>query len=203
MIEISINLYRKNNSKFGDTYIKDVNLLSSKVTHLVITRPKGFQFKSGDYMFIKIPSLAKHEWHPFTISSATELKDEIWVHVRSLGTWTNGLNQYFTNMAKEESEKIRKAHELSGNSKDILNSKVSQHTSNMVIVTDYSNNEENNNKPKKEVSLISNKLNSVFIQIKLDGPYGTASGRILESEHAVLIAGGFIHYYKSFKLNLF
>ena len=136
MIEISIKLYRNNNSEFGDTYIKDVNLLSSKVTHLVITRPKGFQFKSGDYMFIKIPSLAKHEWHPFTISSATELKDEIWVHVRSLGTWTNGLNQYFTNMAKEESEKIRKAHELSGNSKDILNSKVSQHTSNMVIVTD-------------------------------------------------------------------
>ncbi len=27
-------------------------------------------------------------------------------------------------------------------------------------------------------------------KISIDGPYGTASGRILDSEHAVLIAGG-------------
>ena len=111
MIEISIKLYRNNNSEFGDTYIKDVNLLSSKVTHLVITRPKGFKFQSGDYVFIKIPDIAKHEWHPFTISSATELKDEIWVHVRSLGTWTNRLNQHFTELANEQKDQIQKGYE--------------------------------------------------------------------------------------------
>lgn len=44
------------------------------MTHLVITRPKNFNFKSGDYMFIKIPKIARNEWHPFTISSAPELK---------------------------------------------------------------------------------------------------------------------------------
>lgn len=30
------------------------------------------------------------------ISSAPELKDEIWLHVRSLGNWTNKLNEYFS-----------------------------------------------------------------------------------------------------------
>ena len=59
-------------------------------------------------MFIQIPTIAKHEWHPFTISSATELKNEVWVHVRSLGNWTKRLNKHFTNMAEEESKTVRK-----------------------------------------------------------------------------------------------
>ncbi len=37
---------------------------------------------------------------------------------------------------------------------------------------------------------MSNRLNSVWVPIQLDGPYGTASGRIFDSEHAVLVAGG-------------
>ena len=41
---------------------------------MAISRPLGFQFKAGDYLFIKIPSLAKYEYHPFTISSAPELQ---------------------------------------------------------------------------------------------------------------------------------
>ncbi len=97
VIERVYNRFRVNSQSYGETYIKDVNLLSSKVTHLVITRPKNFKFQSGDYMFIKIPKIARNEWHPFTISSAPELRDELWVHVRSLGNWTNKLNEYFRN----------------------------------------------------------------------------------------------------------
>ena len=41
---------------------------------MAISRPPGFKFKAGDYLFIKIPSLAKYEYHPFTISSAPELQ---------------------------------------------------------------------------------------------------------------------------------
>ncbi len=48
-------------------------------------------------MFIKIPKIARNEWHPFTISSAPELKDELWLHVRSLGNWTKKVNEYFSN----------------------------------------------------------------------------------------------------------
>ena len=31
-----------------------------------------FHFRPGDYVFLNIPAIAKHEWHPFTISSCPE-----------------------------------------------------------------------------------------------------------------------------------
>jgi predicted ferric reductase len=86
--------------RFGETCIKEVNLLSSNVTNLVITRPKNFKFKAGDYVFVNIPNIAKYEWHPFTISSAPEQREELTLHIRSLGNWTNKLYDYFDNFSK-------------------------------------------------------------------------------------------------------
>ncbi|XP_044048163.1 NADPH oxidase 5 isoform X2 [Siniperca chuatsi] len=82
-------------SRMGGLYIVEVNLLPSKVTHLVIKRPQFFHFKPGDYVYINIPVIAKYEWHPFTISSAPEQSDVLWLHVRSMGQWTNRLYEYF------------------------------------------------------------------------------------------------------------
>ncbi|KAL3884555.1 hypothetical protein ACJMK2_024688 [Sinanodonta woodiana] len=82
-------------ARYGNTYIEEVNLLPSKVTHLVISRPPNFNFQPGDYVFVQIPAIATHEWHPFTISSAPEMKNYIWLHVRSAGHWTNKLYEYF------------------------------------------------------------------------------------------------------------
>ncbi|XP_019729461.1 NADPH oxidase 5 isoform X2 [Hippocampus comes] len=82
-------------SRMGGLYIVEVNLLPSKVTHLVIKRPQFFQFKPGDYVYINIPVIAKYEWHPFTISSAPEQSDSLWLHIRSMGQWTNRLYEYF------------------------------------------------------------------------------------------------------------
>ncbi|KAK3594672.1 hypothetical protein CHS0354_016337 [Potamilus streckersoni] len=63
-------------ARYGNTYIEEVNLLSSKVTHLVISRPPNFNFQPGDYVFLQIPAIATHEWHPFSISSAPEMEGE-------------------------------------------------------------------------------------------------------------------------------
>ncbi|XP_071318121.1 NADPH oxidase 5 isoform X2 [Trachinotus anak] len=82
-------------SHMGGLYIVEVNLLPSKVTHLVIKRPQFFHFKPGDYVYINIPVIAKYEWHPFTISSAPEQSDALWLHIRSMGQWTNRLYEYF------------------------------------------------------------------------------------------------------------
>ncbi|XP_074533955.1 NADPH oxidase 5 [Halichoeres trimaculatus] len=82
-------------SRMGGLYIVEVNLLPSKVTHLVIKRPQFFHFKPGDYVYINIPVIAKYEWHPFTISSAPEQPDSLWLHIRSMGQWTNRLYEYF------------------------------------------------------------------------------------------------------------
>lgn len=82
-------------ARYGKTYIEEVTLLPSSVTHLEITRPGNFAYQPGDYIFIQIPAVSKHEWHPFTISSAPELGGRIWIHVRSVGNWTKSLYKYF------------------------------------------------------------------------------------------------------------
>jgi predicted ferric reductase/Ca2+-binding EF-hand superfamily protein len=66
--------------------------LRSGVTELEIARPPGFHFGPGDYVFLRIPAIARHEWHPFTISSAPE-REHLTFHVRSLGNWTSALRR--------------------------------------------------------------------------------------------------------------
>ena len=66
--------------------------LRSGVTQLEIERPPGFDFNPGDYVFLRIPAIARHEWHPFTVSSAPE-SSSLSFHVRSLGNWTAALRR--------------------------------------------------------------------------------------------------------------
>ncbi|XP_077866627.1 NADPH oxidase 5-like [Saccoglossus kowalevskii] len=89
-------------ARYGKTYIDEVNLLPSGVTHLVITRPTNFHYRPGDYIYIQIPAIAKYEWHPFTISSPPEQEGTLWVHVRSAGQWTNRLYKYFEERKREQ-----------------------------------------------------------------------------------------------------
>jgi predicted ferric reductase/Ca2+-binding EF-hand superfamily protein len=64
--------------------------LASGVTKLSIEKPTGFVHTPGDYVYLKLPALAPHEWHPFTISSAPE-QPLVTLHVRSLGNFTSAL----------------------------------------------------------------------------------------------------------------
>ncbi|KAH8369836.1 hypothetical protein KR093_001096 [Drosophila rubida] len=89
----------------GKTYISSGLLLPSKVVHLVIKRPYNFNFRPGDYVFVNIPAIANYEWHPFTISSAPEQEDYMWLHIRTVGEWTNRLYRYF----EREQQKLHKS----------------------------------------------------------------------------------------------
>ncbi|KAK3094338.1 hypothetical protein FSP39_000462 [Pinctada imbricata] len=90
--------------RYGNTFIEEVNLLPAKVCHLSITKNEKFEHKPGDYIFLQIPDIAAHEWHPFTISSAPEMKGHLWVHVRSAGHWTKKLYEFFSNLDPEYPE---------------------------------------------------------------------------------------------------
>ncbi|KAK6643680.1 hypothetical protein RUM43_005190 [Polyplax serrata] len=94
-------------SERGKTYISSGLLLPSRVTHLVIKRPPHFDYYPGDYVFINIPAIANYEWHPFTISSAPEQEDYMWLHIRGVGEWTNRLYEYFD----REQEKLHSAQD--------------------------------------------------------------------------------------------
>ena len=42
------------------------------MARLRIRRPVDFDFQPGDYVYVNVPSVARYEWHPFTVSSAPE-----------------------------------------------------------------------------------------------------------------------------------
>ena len=69
--------------------------LPSGVTLLRFERPPGFTYEPGDFVYIRVPAVARREWHPFTLTSAPEQADALTVHVRSLGNWTTALRERF------------------------------------------------------------------------------------------------------------
>lgn len=64
----------------------------SGVTCIELERPEGFSHRAGDWVFVRIPSIAKREWHPFTVSSAPE-RSTLTLHIRTLGNWTSALRR--------------------------------------------------------------------------------------------------------------
>ncbi|KAK7075488.1 NADPH oxidase 5 [Halocaridina rubra] len=101
----------------GKTHVSSGVLLPSKVIHLVIKRPLNFHFHPGDYVFVNIPAIAKYEWHPFTISSAPEHDEEIWLHIRAVGEWTNRLYRYFER-EQEKCERLKGSVQGNGYNND-------------------------------------------------------------------------------------
>ncbi|XP_045083909.1 respiratory burst oxidase homolog protein B-like [Aegilops tauschii subsp. strangulata] len=61
---------------------------------LHMSKPEGFRFKGGQYIFIKCPDVSKFEWHPFSITSAPE-DDCVSIHIKALGDWTEDLRDAF------------------------------------------------------------------------------------------------------------
>ncbi|XP_015198556.2 NADPH oxidase 5 isoform X2 [Lepisosteus oculatus] len=205
-------------SRMGGLYIVEVNLLPSKVTHLVIKRPQFFQFKPGDYVYINIPVIAKYEWHPFTISSAPEQQDTLWLHIRSMGQWTNRLYEYFRQLepqhcsAKRLTRSLRNRHHQRTTQEELFNSvgcngTVASNKDDAIELMSYRSSSppgptdppadqlaqlEHGEVPQlREISAKVNE-NQRFCNIKcyVDGPYGTPTRQIFASEHAVLIGAG-------------
>uniref|UniRef100_K7G8Z5 NADPH oxidase 5 n=1 Tax=Pelodiscus sinensis TaxID=13735 RepID=K7G8Z5_PELSI len=150
-------------SRMAGLYIVEINLLPSKVTHLVIKRPPFFHYKPGDYIYLNIPAIAKYEWHPFTISSAPEQQDTIWLHIRSLGQWTNRLYEYF-----------RRPEPLSQEPKPLTRNLQKQRFHQWAQVS----------------AKLRENHRACNIKCYIDGPYGTPTRRIFASEHAVLVGAG-------------
>ena len=102
-------LYRQMTSWMGKgkTSIFAGVVLPSKVTNLIVKRPHNFNFAPGDWVFVKIPAIARFEWHPFTISSAPEQQDFFTLHIRGVGQWTNRLYSYFEEEYRRQHEGIK------------------------------------------------------------------------------------------------
>lgn len=189
-------------ARYGNTYIEEITLLPSGVTHLEISRPDNFSYKAGDYLNIQIPAIAEHEWHPFTISSAPEMDGRLWLHVRSAGHWTKKLYEHFENYDPGESEDIEDDHcpmdDIERRRKSAVGSRrkstievlnamqfVRQRSKSLGFLKSSFDTKE-----VEKQNRIKKKNKHVKVKCYLDGPYGTATREIFQTEHAILVGAG-------------
>ncbi|KAL1321415.1 hypothetical protein HN51_066223 [Arachis hypogaea] len=81
-------------------------LYTGNVLALYMTKPAGFKYKSGMYLFIKCKDISKFEWHPFSITSAPG-DDYLSVHIRTLGDWTTELRKRFEQVCGPQNVETR------------------------------------------------------------------------------------------------
>ncbi|XP_045183850.2 NADPH oxidase 5-like [Mercenaria mercenaria] len=167
-------------ARHGETYIKEVNLLPSRVTHLVIDRPGSFRYKPGDYLFLQIPAIATHEWHPFTISSAPEMEGHIWLHVRSAGHWTNKLYDYFENLEYSDKGDKDRTDYSKGNTFERFEKAYVERATRINLSQQHG----------KTISKREQNHKKVSVKCFLDGPYGTGTREVFDTDHAVLVGAG-------------
>ncbi|XP_046576417.1 NADPH oxidase 5-like [Haliotis rubra] len=179
---------------YGNTFITEVNLLPSQVTHLVITKPTSMKYRPGDYLFLQIPDIAKHEWHPFTISSAPELDDRLWVHVRSAGHWTNRLYEYFSTYDEEKhmkQDEETRGHVNAGFQAPVHLLSIKRKGEAAADATNSVAADKSRLKSRRPTQVRGGKKQKqVHVRCFIDGPYGTSSRELFETEHAVLIGSG-------------
>ncbi|XP_048228103.1 respiratory burst oxidase homolog protein E isoform X2 [Ricinus communis] len=75
--------------------ILKVSVLPGNVFCLTMSKPQGFKYKSGQYIFLQCPAISSFEWHPFSITSAPG-DESLSVHIRIVGDWTHELKRVFT-----------------------------------------------------------------------------------------------------------
>ncbi|KAL3865900.1 hypothetical protein ACJMK2_043248 [Sinanodonta woodiana] len=82
-----------NRSKVQIRILK-AELLPSDVTALIVKKPPGFEYKSGQWVRVACPSLGQGEFHPFTLTSAPH-QMHLSLHIRTVGPWTRNLRRLF------------------------------------------------------------------------------------------------------------
>ncbi|GMJ05922.1 ROOT HAIR DEFECTIVE 2, RESPIRATORY BURST OXIDASE HOMOLOG C [Hibiscus trionum] len=80
--------------------IQKVAVYPGNVLALHMSRPHGFRYKSGQYMFVNCAAVSPFEWHPFSITSAPG-DDYLSVHIRTLGDWTRQLRTVFLEVCQQ------------------------------------------------------------------------------------------------------
>eukprot|EP00951_Prasinocladus_malaysianus_P019007 scaffold153375_cov42-Prasinocladus_malaysianus.AAC.1 len=67
--------------------ILDAATMPGKTVALQVSKPKGFKYRSGQYVFVQCSQLGWMEWHPFTLTSAPD-DDYLGLQIRASGDWT-------------------------------------------------------------------------------------------------------------------
>nr|DAD25999.1 TPA_asm: hypothetical protein HUJ06_027467 [Nelumbo nucifera] len=105
----SERMHRAIHERTDDVSIIKVIIYEGNVLALYMSKPPGFKYKSGMYLFVKCPDISPFEWHPFSITSAPG-DDYLSVHIRTLGDWTTALRNRFSEVCEAPTVPPRKGH---------------------------------------------------------------------------------------------
>lgn len=92
-------LTRALRSSIKPVKILKVAVYPGNVLALHMSKPQGFKYKSGQYMFVNCAAVSPFEWHPFSITSSPG-DDYLSVHIRTLGDWTRQLKTVFSEVCQ-------------------------------------------------------------------------------------------------------
>ncbi|KAK9154167.1 hypothetical protein Sjap_001647 [Stephania japonica] len=95
------------NGRSSHVNIKKSVIYKGNVLALYMSKPAGFKYKSGMYIFVNSPDVSSFEWHPFSITSAPG-DDYLSVHIRTLGDWTTALRKLFEKVSAAPSSRPSK-----------------------------------------------------------------------------------------------
>jgi predicted ferric reductase len=66
---------------------------------LYLTKPPGYTYKLGQYVFVNIPSVSMLQWHPYSIGSSPNNK-YLLLMVKNNGDWSHKLINLFKSIKK-------------------------------------------------------------------------------------------------------
>ncbi|XP_024528507.1 probable ferric reduction oxidase 1 [Selaginella moellendorffii] len=73
-------------------------LISSDMMELAFAKDPSLRYPASSIMFLNIPAVSKLQWHPFTVTTNSNVDDyKISVVIKSKGSWTKKLRNYVTN----------------------------------------------------------------------------------------------------------
>ncbi|XBH58942.1 hypothetical protein VPH35_080287 [Triticum aestivum] len=84
-------------------YKKTVAVYPGNVLALYMSKPPGFKYRSGQYIFINCGAVSPYEWHPFSVTSAPG-DNYLSVHIRTRGDWTSRLRTVFSEACRPPTE---------------------------------------------------------------------------------------------------
>ncbi|CAF3557982.1 unnamed protein product [Adineta steineri] len=160
-----IYLLKRYLPKHGRTKLKSVRIENDNILTLVIERPQRFKFRTGNYINICFPKIAKMEWHPFTISSSPKRQD-IRISIMKKKNWTKKVYDYFYGC-------LTKRAYLTAITIDGADNHSNDNLRNILL--------------SKEITFLANDPDA---DIWIEGPFSTCTSHVFNSEHVVLIGAG-------------
>lgn len=105
VIYFAMIIRRAINMKTKPFYVADASFSNNgNFMFLNLVKPKGYDFKPGQYAFINIPEISKLQWHPFSIASSPN-NDFMVFMVQNSGDYTDRLLKYMYNLKKKSFDK--------------------------------------------------------------------------------------------------